>query len=258
MSKYTNARYPDKINDLVDNDGNVNIPGGGGETPFEWNTTLDKELPMTENTFYLVLNDEDWATIANTQPIKIKAHVSVDGEVETIDLVYSKLITAGVQYAGHIEGMVCYIDMGYNFDVQKVTAFFNISGIEPEPSDENDYEGFAAAVQECYDHRNDNAYSNNWTFSFRNADAKDLVRALENLGADIAYQALIRRATLIVDVTGANANIETNNNEISFGVAKPFLRIWMQSGGDEPVQQMKFGYDIFSGKVALIYSDDQE
>jgi len=26
--KYTNARYPDKINDLVDNDGNVNIPGG--------------------------------------------------------------------------------------------------------------------------------------------------------------------------------------------------------------------------------------
>ena len=28
MAKYTDARYPDKINDLVDNDGNVNIPGG--------------------------------------------------------------------------------------------------------------------------------------------------------------------------------------------------------------------------------------
>ena len=32
MAKYTNARYPDKINDLVDNDGNVNIPS---EAPFE-------------------------------------------------------------------------------------------------------------------------------------------------------------------------------------------------------------------------------
>ena len=31
MSKYTNALYPDKINDLVDNDGNINpsvISGG--------------------------------------------------------------------------------------------------------------------------------------------------------------------------------------------------------------------------------------
>ena len=30
----------------------------------------------------------------------------------------------------------------------------------PEPSGDNDYAGFAAAVQECYEHRNDAAYSN--------------------------------------------------------------------------------------------------
>ena len=29
MAKYTDARYPEKINDLVDNDGNVNIPTTG-------------------------------------------------------------------------------------------------------------------------------------------------------------------------------------------------------------------------------------
>ena len=29
MAKYTDARYPEKINDLVDNDGNVNIPATG-------------------------------------------------------------------------------------------------------------------------------------------------------------------------------------------------------------------------------------
>lgn len=28
MAKYTDARYPEKINDLVDNDGNINLPEG--------------------------------------------------------------------------------------------------------------------------------------------------------------------------------------------------------------------------------------
>ena len=37
MAKYTDARYPEKINDLVDNDGNVNITAGGGGYPIEIN-----------------------------------------------------------------------------------------------------------------------------------------------------------------------------------------------------------------------------
>ena len=255
MSKYTNARYPDKINDLVDNDGNVNIPGG--ETPFEWNTTLDQELPMTESSFYLILNDEDWATIANTQPIKIKAHVNVDGEIETIDLVYSKLITAGVQYAGHMEGMVCYIDMGYNFDVQKVAAFFSLSGVEPqpEPSDVNDFEGFAAAVQECYDHLNDRSYSNSWTFKFKDALTSDLGAALSNVPV---YNALWQRGVLYINLTEVlNNNKNHQNQEVTFGIQKPFLRVWMTTEG-EPIQQMEFGCYQFSGTITLVFYDDQE
>lgn len=260
MAKYTNALYPDKINDLIDNDGNINPEVIPGETPFEWNTTLDSELPTTETTFYLILNNEDWETIANSQPLKIKAHIDIGEGFEDIDLVYSKLITAGVQYAGHVEGMVCYIDMGYNFDVQKVTAFFSISGEgpQPEPSGDNDYAGFANAVQTCYEHRNDVTYSNTWTFSFHNADTRRLESALSDLGTYNAYEALIRRATLAVNVTGTNINQKEEEDGISFGVVKPFFKIWLQSSGDENVQQMEFGYTTFSGTITLIYSDDQE
>lgn len=40
MSKYTNALYPDKINDLINNDGTINMPG---ESPID-NEAVAQEL----------------------------------------------------------------------------------------------------------------------------------------------------------------------------------------------------------------------
>lgn len=251
MAKYTNAHYPDKINDLVDNDGNVNIPS---EAPFEWHTTMLE--PISDTQIPLYLSDDDFIEIATSQPLKVKC--DIEDQIQ-IDLIYKELINGGVRYNGHVEGVIIYVDMSTEHGSPVALLTINPGDQPgPEPSDDNDYAGFAAAVQECYEHRKDTAYSNTWTFSFHNADTRELELALLDLGTFNAYEALIRRATLAVNVTGTNMNQEDEEDGISFGVVKPFFRIWLQSSGDENVQQMEFGYTTFSGTITLFYSDDQE
>lgn len=251
MAKYTNARYPDKINDLVDNDGNVNIPS---EAPFEWHTTMLEPISQTQIPLYL--SDDDFIEIATSQPLKVKC--DIEDQIQ-IDLIYKELISGGVRYNGHIEDFIVYVDMSMGEDNPVALLTVNPGDQPgPEPSGNNNYAGFAAAVQECYEHRNDAAYSNTWTFSFYNADTRRLESALSDLGDFNAYEALINRATLAVNVTGTNINQKEEEDGISFGVVKPFFRIWLQSSGDENVQQMEFGYTTFSGTITLIYSDNQE
>lgn len=250
MAKYTNALYPDKINDLIDNDGNINPEVIPGETPFEWHTAMLE--PISDTQIPLYLSDDDFIEIATSQPLKVKC--DIEGQIQ-IDLIYKELISGGVRYNGHIEDFIVYVDM--SAESGSPVALLTVNPGD-QPSGDNDYAGFAAAVQECYEHRNDTAYSNTWTFSFHNADTRELELALSDLGTYNAYQALIRRATLAVNVTGTNINQEDEEDGISFGVVKPFFRIWLQSSGDENVQQMEFGYTTFSGTITLIYSDDQE
>lgn len=58
MAKYTNALYPDKINDLVDNDGNVN---GGGTQLYRHDVEVDgydAESKEVHTTCIFVTSDE--------------------------------------------------------------------------------------------------------------------------------------------------------------------------------------------------------
>ena len=112
MSKYTNALYPDKINDLVDNDGNVHIPGGGGETPFEWITTVIE--PVGEMGAKLAIDMDTFQAIADEQPIKIDMTIS-DGKDEWYyPLVYKELIQMGVCYNTHEDGSVVLVKLAMN------------------------------------------------------------------------------------------------------------------------------------------------
>ena len=250
MAKYTNALYPDKINDLIDNDGNINPEVIPGETLFEWHTAMLE--PISDTQIPLYLSDDDFIEIATSQPLKVKC--DIEGQLE-IDLIYKELINGGVRYNGHVEGVIVYVDMSTEHG--NPVALLTVNPGD-QPSGDNDYAGFAAAVQECYEHRNDAAYSNTWTFSFYNADTRRLESALSDLGDFNAYEALINRATLAINVTGTNINQKEEEDGISFGVAKPFFKIWLQSSGDENVQQMEFGYTTFSGTIILHYSDNQE
>ena len=78
MSKYKNCLYPDKVNDLIDNDGNIKIPAG----PVEWYTKI---LDQEDDNLILECTPEFYQTIKDTIPSTIVAHVIMEEHGEEYD-----------------------------------------------------------------------------------------------------------------------------------------------------------------------------
>lgn len=141
MAKYTNARYPDKINDLIDNDGNIN-PEVVPASVFVWNTEMVE--PISDTKFKLYLREEDFFEIAEKQPLKITMNTHVPDkpdDIIEIGLVYKKLINAGVIYNGHGEdGTVYDIEMYYDENNDEYIATLSVNqGDEPGTDKQIDF-----------------------------------------------------------------------------------------------------------------------
>ena len=127
MSKYKNCLYPDKVNDLIDNDGNIK------GLPVHWETSARPANEDDEETYLVDCTPEFYQMIWDTTPGIIEADVELPdaGTQKIVFLFLTKDSNDGVFYAA---------TMSMAGDEMIVLAFANdqaIVMIEGEDDDDN-------------------------------------------------------------------------------------------------------------------------
>ena len=166
MAKYKNALYPDKVNDLIDNDGNIK------GLPVHWETSArpaNEDEEGDENTYLVDCTPEFYQMIWDTVPSIIEAEVELpdEGVQKIVFLFLTKDSEDGVFYAA---------TMSLAGDEMIVLAFANdqaIVMIESE-DDEDVYDNWGQSFttmadfnNSTYDeHRQDKMVSYNITLRY--------------------------------------------------------------------------------------------
>ena len=185
MSKYKKWFYPDKVNDLIDDNGNI------AGLPVKWETAIippngSEEGNDDEETFLVECTPEFYAMIEETVPSMIEAIVSMPGEEEKQKLIFMFMAKEkdGIFYAA-VQSFIGdeNIILAFN-DNQAIVQVESKEGDKTEDRWGQQFTTLSNLSTSTYDiHRNDNLV--NYIITLRNTDGEWIP------GAGTAFPTLI-------------------------------------------------------------------